>query len=804
MNSSFLVAKRFLVVLGIPLAIVVASGYAYFRASLPAPDLTLAADGAHGSIRIKRDEHGVPHITAANERDLFFAMGYAQAQDRGWQLEISKRFAEGRLSELLGRGALEGDILMRTLNLHEAAAQAWPALGADAKASLEAYAAGVNAWHDAGHVLPPEFLLTGTRPQKWTPVDSLAIIKVFALGLAGNYQGEIERYVAEQGLDASRLATFFPASATASSSVARSEAVKGLVALSKLNEAMRSDYAIGGRFVGSNAWAISGKLTKDGTSILANDPHLGLQIPSLWYPVQMNGGRLQVAGMAIVGLPVVVFGQNGKIAWGGTNMMADVQDLYVEQTDPANPTRYKAGTEWKDYAAREEMIDVRPDFPAFLRSKPEPVRVRVRASEHGPIISDVVDGIKEPLALAWVGLAPGDKTYESFLQLNYAADWTQFRAALKDYRAPALNLLYADTAGNIGYQGVGGIPQRALGHGQMPVPGWSGDYRWTGYIPFDQLPTVYNPPQGYIASANDNMAGPDYSYFISDNWAPRGRVDRIKQLITTHAQSGGLTLAQMQSMQADTVSLPARKMLAVLAGYAPRGQRQAQALDYLRRWDGNMSTDSVAATVFDAWMSAAKENLFTETLQLGWGEQDANVYADRLKERVSLDTLAGIFSAQSGPWCSNAPAAAGKQCSAVLDESLNDALDRLTKLAGSSMSSWKWGKLHQSVYSHVPFSQVNLLRNLFERRIGNGGSTDTINVANARYSMEKGYEQDLGAGFRQVMQLGPRGVNHQYMNSTGESGNIFSEHYADMISPFNRVEFYGLSTSSARPAGEGQ
>lgn len=771
------------------------------------PDLTLAADGQHGKIRITRDEHGVPHIVAASERDVFFAMGYAHAQDRAWQLEISKRFAQGRLSELLGKGALDGDILMRTLNLHEAAAQAWPALSSEAKASLEAYAAGVNAWYDAGHVLPPEFLLTGAKPQKWMPVDSLAVIKVFALGLAGNYEGEIERYVAEQALDANQLATFFPHSPAerapaARSAAARGDAVKGMIALSQLNETMRRDYGIGGRYVGSNAWAVSGKLTRDGTSILANDPHLGMQIPSLWYPVRMAGGRLQVAGMTIVGLPVVVFGQNGKIAWGGTNMMADVQDLFVEQTDSANPTRYRAGSDWKEYATREELIEVRPEFPAFLRSKPEPVRIRVRSSEHGPIISDVVDGIKEPLALAWVGLAPGDKTYDSFLQLNYAADWTQFRAALKDYRAPALNLLYADAAGNIGYQGIGGIPLRARAQG--PVPGWGREYQWTGYIPFDQMPTVYNPPDGYIASANDNMAGPDYPYFISDNWAPSGRIERIKQLIAAQARSGRLTQAQMQAMQADTVSLPARKMLAVLNGYTPRGQRQTQALGYLRRWNGDMAADSVAATVFQAWMSAARENLFTDALKLGWGEQNPNVYADRLKERVSLDTLADIFSASAGPWCSNVPATTGKQCSAVLDQSLNDALDRLTKLAGSDMASWQWGEVHQSVYGHTPFSRGNFLRNLFERRIGNGGSTDTVNVANARYSLEWGYEQDLGAGFRQVMQLGPRRTSHQYMNSTGASGNIFSQHYADMIYPFNRVQFYGLSTSSAQPAGAGQ
>lgn len=805
MNSSFQIAKRFLVVLVVPIVIVVATGYAYFRKSLPAPDLTLAADRQHGKIRISRDDHGVPHITAADERDVFFAMGYAQAQDRGWQLEIQKRFAQGQLSELLGAGALDGDVLMRTLNVYAAAAQAWPALSAEAKASLEAYAAGVNAWHDAGHVLPPEFLLAGAKPQQWTPVDSLAVVKVFGLGLAGNYEGEIERYVAEQALDADKLGTFFAHSPAARSpTAARADALKGMIALSKLNDVMRSDYGIGGRFVGSNAWAISGKLTRDGTSILANDPHLGLQIPSIWYPVQMAGGRLQVAGMAIVGVPVVVFGQNGKIAWGGTNMMADVQDLYVEQTDPAHPTRYRAGSEWKEYATREELIDVRPEFPAFLRTKPEPVRIRVRSSGHGPIISDVVAGMKEPLALAWVGLAPGDKTYDSFLQLNYAADWTQFRAALKDYRAPALNLLYADTAGNIGYQGIGNIPRRSIGNGQGPVPGWTGEYGWNGYIPFDQLPTVYNPPQGYIASANDNMAGPAYPHFISDNWAPSGRVDRIKQLIAFHAKSGGVTLAQMQAMQADTVSLPARKMLAVLSAYSPRGKRQAAALDYLRQWDGNMAADSVAATVFNAWMSAARENLFTDALQLGWGEQNHSVYAARLKERVSLDTLAAIFSAPAGPWCSNAPAGGGKQCSAVLGESLDDALDRLNKLAGSNMASWKWGAVHQSVYSHIPFSRVNMLRNIFERRIGNGGSTDTINAANASYALEKGYVQDLGAGFRQVMQLGTGGVKHQYMNSTGASGNIFSQHYADMIDPFNRVEYYGLSTSSAQPAGAGQ
>lgn len=767
------------------------------RRSLPPATEVLAADRQHGKILITRDEHGVPRIAAANDRDAFFAMGYVQAQDRSWQLEIQRRFAQGRLSELLGASAIDGDIWMRTINLYGAAAQAWPALSAEAQASLQAYAAGVNAWQESDPVLPMEFVLAGAKPQQWTPVDSLALVKVFALGLAGNHQAEIERFLAEQSMTADKIGTFFPDGAgMRGAAPAQADQAKAMLRLSQLNESIRKDYGIGGRFVGSNAWAISGKLTKDGAAILANDPHLNLQIPSFWYPVQVAGGRLQVAGMTIVGLPIVVFGQNGKIAWGGTNMMADVQDLYVEQTDPANPFRYREGAGWQPYAMREEVIKVRPDFPEFLRPESEPVRIRVRTTGHGPIISDAISGMGEPVALSWVGLEPGDATYDSFLKLNYASNWAEFNDALRSYRAPALNLVYADKEGNIGYLGIGKIPVRAKEHGQGPVPGWTGEYRWTGSIPFDQLPRQYNPPKGYIASANDNMPGPDYPYFISANWAPRARIERIQELIDGQLKSGRLAVAQMQAIQADTVSLPARKMLGVLSRYTARDQRQAEALNHIRQWDGNMSADSVAATIFNEWMSATKENLFSEALRLKWARQEYSGYATRLMERVSLESLVGILSDRAGTWCANTPTRNMKSCDDVLSESLNDALDRLEKLAGTRMTAWKWATVHDSVYRHVPFSQVNLLRRLFEKRIGTGGSTDTINVANGKYVLEEGYVQDLGAGFRQIIQMGGGGTTHHYMNSTGMSGNIFSEHYADMIGPFNRVQYYALPDPS--------
>src|SRR5215213_947972 len=380
MFKSYPLLSRFLLFVVLPVAAALIACLLYLRGSLPVADGRVIKAGVSQRVELTRDENGVAVVNAQTDRDAFFAIGFAHAQDRMWQLELERRIAAGRLSEVFGRGAVSQDAWMRALGLYEAAEQSWSRLSPEAQASLTAYAAGINAWIAQDHVLPPEFIALGLRPEPWREVDSLAWAKVFALNLSNNMWNETSNMIASQYLSKEQMVDLLgysqsDLSASAAGSVMSDQAAAGLLAI---NEGLESGLKIGGRYVGSNAWVVSGRLMQGGQAALANDPHLGIQIPSSWYVARLKGDRLNVSGMTLVGLPVVIFGQNGDIAWGGTSMMADVQDLYIEQPNPADPTQYKRSDGWANFDVRSEVINIRADFPASFRAPVEPVTVQYR------------------------------------------------------------------------------------------------------------------------------------------------------------------------------------------------------------------------------------------------------------------------------------------------------------------------------------------------------------------------------------------------------------------------------------------
>jgi penicillin amidase len=796
MNRSFPLVFRFLIFIALPIAIVAVWLFVHLRGSLPQQSGEVRVAGIGSTVSVVRDAQGVPVIKGNSEHDVFFAMGYVQAQDRLWQLEVQRRIVHGKLSEIFGRDTIRQDAWMRTLGIYDAAKRDWPAISVEGRDSLTAYSDGVNAWI-AGHSdLPVEFVANGVKPEPWTPLDSLAWIKLFALNLSGNMSSEISHYVASQVLGKEKMTSIFGDDVVASlkvSSVRGTDDLQTLASLLNDQHELEHSLKIGGRYVGSNAWVVSGKLTESGNAMLANDPHLGLQIPSLWYPVVQQGGRLSSSGMSLVGLPVVIFGRNRDIAWGGTSMTADVEDLYFEEVNPAHPTQYNVNGHWEEFSVRDETIGVKADFPAFLSRAFEPVAIKVRSTRHGPVVSDIVGGLDQPVALRWTALVAGDTTYDSFFHLNYASDWASFRDALRSHVAPTLNMLYADRLGNIGYIGVGKIPIRSKGGGAIPVDGTTDEYNWAGFIPFDSLPQVFNPENGYIVSANNKPVGSDYPYFISSEWAPPGRAQRIEQLIQQHIERGEkFTTSSFGVMQADVVSLPAQKLARTLATMHPTGPRQEKALAYIRAWHGEMRRDDQAPAIFNAWMRHLRTELFLPSLKADWNEGQKKDALDSIVSSVDLDALDGALSDGKNVWCDQGNAQSQQSCNDKLSHSLDLALNELEKLRGSNMDAWRWGEVHKTVYEHAPFSHSKLLSMLFEKSIPNGGSTDTIDVANASYRESDGYRQTFGAGFRQIMQFGKDGGSVSYMNSTGQSGNVLSQHYADMVEPFRDVRYYTL------------
>ncbi len=584
MFKSYPILSRFLLFVVLPVAAALIACFVYLRGSLPAAGGRVIKAGVSQPVEITRDENGVAVINARTDRDAFFAIGFAHAQDRMWQLELERRTAAGRLSEIFGRDTVPQDAWMRTLGLYEAAEQSWSRLSPEARDSLTAYAAGVNAWIAQDNVLPPEFIALGVRPEPWREVDSLAWSKVFALNLSNNMWNETSNLIASQYLSREQMVDLLGYSQSDLSAAAGGVmSEKAAAELLSFREGLEGGLKIGGRYVGSNAWVVSGRLMQGGQAALANDPHLGVQMPSPWYVARLKGDRLNVSGMTLVGLPVVIFGQNGDIAWGGASMMADVQDLYIEQPNPADPSQYRHGDGWAGFQMRSEDINIGADFPASFRAPVKPVRIQLRRTLNGPVISNVVGAFDQPVALRWTALDPDDASYESFFRVNYARDWDTFKDSFQTYVAPALNMLYADRSNNIGSLGVGRIPVRAKGEGRLPVPAWTNEYSWTGYIPFKDWPQRFNPEEGYIVSANDKPVGPDYPYFISADFAPPNRARRIEQLLREKVSAGEpIALEHFGRMQGDTVDLSVRGLLDYLKRVPPSGPEQRKALGYLQ------------------------------------------------------------------------------------------------------------------------------------------------------------------------------------------------------------------------------
>ncbi|MBN2116393.1 MAG: penicillin acylase family protein [Anaerolineales bacterium] len=533
-----------------------AAGAFYFKSYLPdtvAPksfpqiDGEIQLEGLNGPVDIYRDPMGIPHIYAATPHDLFFAQGYVHAQERFWQMDTWRHIGSGTLSEMFGKGQVETDAFLRTLGWRLTAEQEYAGLDPESKAILDSYTEGVNAYladHDTTALSLEYAVLALLSPdykiEKWTPVNTLTWGKAMAWDLRGNMGEEIERAVLLKTFTPEQLAELYPAypedhpvivnqigngtSAKAQTPIASVDIPSETLAALGHNASLL-DRALGpaGSGIGSNSWAVSGARTSTGMPLLANDPHLGIQMPSIWYQAHLECKPLtdecpyNVAGFTFAGTPGVIIGHNDRIAWGFTNVGPDVMDLYIERVNPENPDQYEVNGEWVDFETRTETIQVVGG---------DPVEITVRLTRHGPVISESYGPLKNEntnddpefvpfkeragvelpaqyvLALKWTALAPSTP-FQAIWGLDRARNWEDFRSAAQNFHVPAQNLLYADVDGNIGYQMPGDIPIRAKGDGTVPVPGWTDEYEWTGFVPFEELPYTLNPVEGYIVTANN-------------------------------------------------------------------------------------------------------------------------------------------------------------------------------------------------------------------------------------------------------------------------------------------------------------
>ncbi|HEU4324717.1 MAG TPA: penicillin acylase family protein [Roseiflexaceae bacterium] len=763
-------------------------GYLWLRGSLPQTSGTIRIAGLSGPVEVVRDAAGIPHIRGSTEEDALLGLGYVHAQDRLWQMEFQRRIGNGRLSEVLGEPTRETDMFLRTLGPHRAAAQAWTSATAEERRVLEAYVRGVNAFISThrGRQLPIEFSILGFEPEPWRPEDVIVWIKMMSWNLGGNWADELlrARLVAKVGpekaaellpaasaddpviLPADSPSAWGPPRPTTAAPVTPvgERTTAGLLAV---DAAIRDGLGLGGPLIGSNNWVIGGIRSATGKPILANDPHLGAQVPSIWYLAHVTGGGIDAIGATLPGLPGVVIGHNQRIAWGVTNTGPDVQDLFIERIS-GNTVEYKGAQEPLTVITETIKVKGQPDVP-----------LQVRITRHGPVISDVIEDNDQTLAFRWTALDDEDHTLGAFLALNRAGSWQEFTAALKRYHAPMQNFVYADVDGNIGYYAPGALPIRAKGDGLVPVPGWTGEYDWSGYAPFEQLPHSYNPEQGFIVSANNRVAPDNYPYLIGSNFAAPYRAIRITELIKAKALH---TLDDVAAMQADVRSAQAAALLPYLLQAEPADERSARALELLRGWDGTMSRPSAAAAVYQAWYKQLPLRLFADEV----GEDLADSYPG---DPVAI-VMPGLLR-DNAAWCDDTRTAERESCAATMGLALRDGLADMAQAQGSDdPSAWRWDKVHIALFPHNPFDSVPQLQPIFSRSIPNDGDRFTVNVA----PPDENYRQSHVPSYRGIMDLADLDRS-RFMHTVGQSGNPLSPHYSDLLERWQRVEYLPMTFS---------
>lgn len=727
-------------------------------------------DGLDAPVEVTRDRWGVPHLYARNEADLFFAQGYVHAQDRFWQMHFSRTLAHGRLAAALGALALDTDRLIRTLGFTRAAERDWEVLDPEARGLLEAYCRGVNAYLE-GHRgrLPLEFTILGIEPEPWTPLDSLAFTKLMSYQLSLNLSRETLRHrffaqLGDLGPDAARwLLPPYPEGApviVGSGGGGAAAAETGGLAL--------LDAALGqpGLGRGSNSWVVHGSRTATGAPLLANDTHLGLGMPSVWYENGLHGGRFDVVGFSFPGLPAVLIGHNGRIAWGITSMASDIQDLYLEELEPADPPRrYRFQDGWRDLARVAEVIEVKGG---------EPQTLEVLLSHHGPLVNALYDSIRDaqPMALAWTAL-DGSPLIRALLDLDLAGSWDEFRAALAGWHAPSLSFVYADVLGNIGFQGTGRLPLRAPGHdGTVPVPGWSGEHDWQGWIPYAEMPMAFNPAAGFLVTANNQVVADDYPHLITRDWAESRRARRITEVL---AADPGVSLDAVRRLQADTHDLLAQDLVPYLLAARPAGDLEFRALAAVEQWDLAYQPDRVGATVFQAWHGFLLRNLVADEL----GEELMERYATIPLQQTSV--TAELMARDGSPWFDDRATPEVETREVIVQRSLSQAVAWLAQRLGDDVAAWRWGRLHTVSFVHAPLGQSGIgpLMKIFNTDpLPAPGGPFTVNAATP--ALSRPYAVVSGASQRFIADLGDL-ARSLAVNTTGQSGHAFHRHRADQV-----------------------
>ena len=754
------------------------------------------------SVVISFDASDIPHIKANSSADALFALGYLHATERSWQLEMNRRIGSGRLSEILGKDTVPIDRFIRTLGIKRAAERQFDRYPAATKHLLQSYADGVNAGNASlGWALPIEYFLTGSKPGHWSPTDSVAWMLMMAYDLGGNWQKELQRLELSQFLSTKQVWEVVPphnqneilsnldfAKMYRDIKVFNPETGPAEEKSKKLpaTELAFLDLPGGKDGIGSNNWALSGKLSTSGKPLLANDPHLGLSAPAIWYFAHLDAPGMNVIGASLPGIPGIVLGRTDKFAWSFTNTGPDVQDLYIEQIDTKNPGMYRGPDGPQPFKVRQEIIEIKGTTPlTFL----------VKETRHGPVISDAYARAKRTinteqyaLALRWTALDIENQSVVGLLELNQASSMDSFKQSLRKNYAPMQNVVMADVDGNIAYQAAGVAPKRTLHqglYGVAPALGWDKQYDWTGYIPFEQLPASTNPEQGWLATANQKIIAANDPNPLTGDWDLPTRYDRIVDLIKSKNIHG---LDSMKAMQADTLSLGATPLLELFKSSRPTHPLGIQAIEISQSFNGDMKADSAAALIFNAWADQLTRNLFSRLSYLFTENYGARHF------RLPLITQ---LQNPNSPWCDDPKTQAIESCLESSNNAYDKALDYLSKEYGNDPKTWVWGKAHTAVSEHRPLTKVPLLGSLFNIETPFAGDSFSINVGRLQLLRSSNpYETFQAPSLRTIYDLADL-EQSLFIYQTGQSGWVQSKLYRNMTPLWAKNEYLPLQMKPA-------
>jgi penicillin amidase len=764
------------------------------RRRLPQVEGQKSLAGLEGEVLIHRDEWGIPRIQAASRHDLFFAQGFVHAQDRFWQMELNRRAAAGTLAALVGDVALETDRLSRTLGFSRLANDTWENSADHVRADVAAYAAGVNARLRHARKLPLEFTLLRSEPEPWTPLDTVAFARLMAWTLSHGLAGKLTRaqLVERLGPDlAAALEPIFPER----NPVTLPEGIEfNALRIDDMMEAAAGPYlgrSMEGAGRGSNGWVLSGQRSATGHPILCNDVHLPVRTPSLWYYNHLRdvegrdeGKGLHVAGVSLPGLPYVLVGHNAHIAWGATLSFVDCEDLFIEQLDMAETVRYQYRGSWYEAETIDERIEV--------RGKQDHIE-RVIKTRHGPIISNIMPHDGRALALNSMALREA-RSFDGFARLNAAESWDDFRDAIVRIESPTLNLIYADTKGNIGYHLCGKVPLRANGQGLVPVPGWTGEHEWTGEVPFEQLPYAFNPKRGFVVTANHRIVGDDYPYYLGSLWRNGYRARRLEELIM---ETGTVSVEACCQFHLDTESIPGKELADALATLETSDPDATLSLKLLCSWDGRLDPQSAGGAVYEVFLNRLSHLLLEPHLGaeltrqfLGKGPH-ANLYPVSEFHGQWVTVLLRMLADPDSRWLP-----AGHYRHAALIRCLSETARELRRLLGGDIGQWQWGRLQRIRFDHAMSSKPILDEVFGQGPVSVGGDSDTVYQTATSSDRREG---NIASSYRQVVDLGNLDASRA-MLVPGQSGNLGSKHYGNLIQPWLDGEYFAMTRSKSTVA----